>query len=55
MTPTSVTLNGVSASSATLTIHTSATTPAGTYNVYSTGNYGSGTVKHSALYALTVE
>ncbi len=55
MTPTSVTLNGVSDGSATLTIHTSATTPAGSYKIYSTGNYGSGTVKRSALYTLTVE
>ncbi len=52
--PTSVTLNG-SPGSATLTIHTSATTPAGTYTIRSTGNYGSGIVERSATYALTVE
>jgi hypothetical protein len=53
--PTSVTLNGTAAGSATLTIHISETTPAGTYKIYSTGNYGSGIVKHSALYTLTVQ
>ena len=51
--PTSVTLDGTHQATATMSINTSPSTPAGIYKIKSTGN--SGTLKHTATFTLTVQ
>jgi len=51
--PTSVNLDGTHSATASLSINTSPSTPAGIYKIKSTGN--SGTLKHTATFTLTVQ
>ena len=50
--PASVTLDGMHSATATLSISTSSSTPAGTYKIKATGTFG--TLKHTATFTLTV-
>jgi len=50
--PSSVILNGTSSATATFSINTSSSTPAGTYKINATGTYG--TLSNGATFTLTV-